>query len=65
MVSKFQVAKHPSWGRCSPRNPASLSESRVDMQNLLRATTNVIIRTIFCAACGMESVSWEVTEEGV
>jgi hypothetical protein len=41
-------------------------ESQSDMQNLLRTTNNVIIRTIFRAAmtsCGMESVSGEVTEE--
>ena len=36
------------------------------MQNSLRTTKNVIIRTIFRAAmtsCGMESVSGEVTED--
>jgi hypothetical protein len=43
-----------------------MRESQSDMQTSLRATNNVIIRTIFCAAMtsrGMESVNGEVTED--
>ena len=61
MVSKFQVGT-PSTSELLE----SLREPQSDMQNSLRTTKNVIIRTIFRAAmtsCGMENVSGEVTED--
>jgi hypothetical protein len=68
MVSKFQVVTHdyPVGTLSTSELLESLRESQSDMQNPLRTTKNVIIRTILRAAltsCGMESVSGEVTED--
>jgi len=68
MVSKFQVVTHDYLvGILStPELLESLRESQSDMQNPLRTTKIVIIRTILRAAltsCGIESVSGEVTED--
>jgi hypothetical protein len=68
VVSKLQVATHDYllWTLSTSQLLASLRESQSDMQNPLRTTKNVIIRTILRAAltsCGTESLSGEITED--